>query len=185
MSGTQPDLLHGSPCRRLKPSCGFRYLLGIFFSSSSMSGFISASFFSAISLTSPLVIPSFFISLAIGSFIFIGFLRFTFTCCSLFGVCAGGASAANAVVAPNARPIDTTSRNGTRIAFSLQSAKPVVTLVFPVAAGIHIGHENSRDVLRVLEPELGRHAQLHRKSVRGRQDLVAELEREKRLRMQR
>ena len=55
-----------------------------------------------------------------------------------------------------------------------RAAEPVVALVFPVAAGILVGDEDRGDVLRVLEAELGRHAQLHREAVLRRQDLVGE-----------
>src|SRR3954471_22967168 len=67
----------------------------------------------------------------------------------------------------------------------LGTAKPVVALVFPVAAGIFVGDENGGDVLGVLEAELGGDAQLHRVAELRRQQLVGELERELRLRVQR
>ena len=66
-----------------------------------------------------------------------------------------------------------------------EPAEPVVALVLPVAAGVVVLHVHRGDVLRVLEAELGRHAALHREAVLARQDLVVELERQLRLRMQR
>jgi AraC-like DNA-binding protein len=51
---------------------------------------------------------------------------------------------------------------------NLEPAEPVVALIFPVAARIRVGHEDRRDMLRVLEAELGRHAQLQRIAISGR-----------------
>src|SRR6266850_1053497 len=56
------------------------------------------------------------------------------------------------------------------------AAEPVVALVLPVAARVLVGDEDRGDVLGVLEAELGRDAQLHRKAVLGRQHLVGVLE---------
>src|SRR3954465_12812112 len=68
---------------------------------------------------------------------------------------------------------------------NLRAAVPVVALVFPIAAGIFVGDEDGGDVLRVLEAELGRDAQLHRGAALRRAQLVAELEAQLLLRMQR
>src|SRR5712691_11517020 len=69
--------------------------------------------------------------------------------------------------------------------FTSTPAEPVVALILPIPAGILVGDEHLHDVLRVLEPELRRYAQLHREAVLGRQDLVGVAEGEQRLRMQR
>src|SRR5258706_2201656 len=64
-------------------------------------------------------------------------------------------------------------------------AEPIVAVILPEAAGERIGHLDRGDVLRVLEPELGRYPELHREAVLARQNLVAEAQRELGLRMQR
>src|SRR6266481_6436548 len=63
--------------------------------------------------------------------------------------------------------------------------EPIVSAVFPKPPGKAVGHEYRRDPLRILEPELGRNAQLERIAVARRQDLVGNLEGEKGLRVQR
>src|SRR5258708_23732546 len=63
--------------------------------------------------------------------------------------------------------------------------EPIVSAVFPKPPGKPVGHEYRRDPLRILEPELGRNAQLERIAVARRQDLVGNLEGEKGLRVQR
>src|SRR5437588_121559 len=64
-------------------------------------------------------------------------------------------------------------------------AEPVISLVFPVAAGVGIRDVDRHDVLGILESELGRDPQLHGEAVLRRQDLVGEAEREQGLRVQR
>src|SRR5258708_21223007 len=54
--------------------------------------------------------------------------------------------------------------------------EPIVSAVFPKPPGKAVGHEYRRDPLRILEPELGRNAQLERIAVARRQDLVGNLE---------
>src|SRR6185295_18951641 len=59
-----------------------------------------------------------------------------------------------------------------------RTAEPVITLVFPEAAGIFIGHIQGHDVLGVLEAKFSRHAELHWKTVLGREVLITEGERQ-------
>src|SRR5712671_411530 len=66
----------------------------------------------------------------------------------------------------------------------LEPAEPVVALVFPIAARVGIGDEDRSDVLRVLEAQLGRHAQLQGVAIFGRQRLGAEVQGQLRLWMQ-
>ena len=68
---------------------------------------------------------------------------------------------------------------------SLLPAEPVVALVLPIAAGVVVLYPHGGDVFGVLEAELGGDADLDRKAVGARQDLVIELERQLRLWMQR
>src|SRR6266478_9523818 len=63
--------------------------------------------------------------------------------------------------------------------------EPIVSAIFPKPARKAVGHEYRRDPFGILEPELGRNAQLERIAVARRQDLVGNLEAEKGLRMQR
>ena len=65
------------------------------------------------------------------------------------------------------------------------SGEPIVSAILPKSAREAVGHEYRRDPLRILEPELGRNAKLERIAVARRQDLVGNLEGEKRLRVQR
>src|SRR5215216_7182387 len=67
---------------------------------------------------------------------------------------------------------------------SSKAAKPVVTLILPVAAGVVVEHDKPDDVLRIFEAELGRNAHAHGKAVFRRQDLSIVLEGQLRLRMQ-
>src|SRR5260370_31301711 len=63
--------------------------------------------------------------------------------------------------------------------------EPIVSAIFPKPAGEAVGHEYRRDPLRILEPELGRDAQLEWIAIARRQDLVGNLKGEKGLRVQR
>src|SRR5713101_3149672 len=63
-------------------------------------------------------------------------------------------------------------------------AEPIVSAVFPKSTGEAVGHEHRRDPFRILEAELGRDAKLEGIAVARRQNLVGNLEREKRLRVQ-
>jgi|HubBroStandDraft_6_1064221.scaffolds.fasta_scaffold261436_3 hypothetical protein len=66
---------------------------------------------------------------------------------------------------------------GCRLAVpSSEPAEPVVTLVFPIAAGVVILHIERGDIFWILEPELGRDADLDREPVGLRQGLVIEFE---------
>src|SRR5262245_34426224 len=65
------------------------------------------------------------------------------------------------------------------------AAEPVVSAVFPEPTGKAVCHVHRRYPFRILEAELGRDAQLERISITRRQDLVGDLERQQRLRMQR
>src|SRR5579871_2815172 len=67
----------------------------------------------------------------------------------------------------------------------LAAAEGIIALIFPVAALVVVGDFHRDHVFRVLEAELGRHADLHGVAIGARQDVVAELERHDRLRMQR
>jgi hypothetical protein len=60
--------------------------------------------------------------------------------------------------------------------FSSESAEPVVAVSLPVAPGVVVADLDLADVLGVLKTELGRDAQLHRKSVLARQHAVVEPE---------
>src|SRR5690349_15473955 len=66
-----------------------------------------------------------------------------------------------------------------------RTAVPVIALIFPIAARIVVGHENRRDMPRVLEAQFGRYTQLERVAVLRRQRVAAEVECELGLRMQR
>src|SRR5258707_3845264 len=68
---------------------------------------------------------------------------------------------------------------------SSHARKRIVATVFRKPAGEAVGHEYRRDPLRILEPELGRDAQLEWIAIARRQDLVGNLEAEKGLRVQR
>src|SRR5712692_9727297 len=63
-------------------------------------------------------------------------------------------------------------------------AEPIVAAVFPKSTGEAVGHEHRRDPFRILEAELGRDAKLEGIAVARCQNLVGNLEREKRLRVQ-
>src|SRR5678815_4024838 len=65
------------------------------------------------------------------------------------------------------------------------TAEPVVALVLPVAARILVREIDRGDVLRILEAELGRDAELHREAEHRREDLVGEPESEQGLGVQR
>src|SRR5580658_716944 len=79
-----------------------------------------------------------------------------------------------------------TTRRTTRLrARPLLPAEPVIALVLPIAAGVVVLHPHGGDVFGILEAELGRNADLDRKTVGARQDLAIEFERQLRLRMQR
>src|SRR5712664_3563600 len=67
----------------------------------------------------------------------------------------------------------------------LTPAERIVALVFPVAAFVFVGDFHRDHVFRILEAELGRHADLHRIAVGPGQDFVAEFECHLGLRMQR
>src|SRR5262245_16102491 len=64
-------------------------------------------------------------------------------------------------------------------------AEPVVALLLPVAGIPVVDHGHFHHVLRILEAELGRDANLHRETVLARQDRAVELERHLGLRVQR
>src|SRR5205085_2413390 len=68
---------------------------------------------------------------------------------------------------------------------ALTPAERIIALIFPVAALVVVGDFHRDHVFRILEAELGRHADLHRVAVDARQDLVGEFERHLGLRMQR
>src|SRR5215216_85746 len=68
---------------------------------------------------------------------------------------------------------------------SLTPAERIIPLVFPEAALVVVGDFHRHHVFRILEAELGRHANFHRETIGTRQDLVAELEGHLGLRMQR
>src|SRR6516164_6153097 len=65
------------------------------------------------------------------------------------------------------------------------SGEPIVSAILPKPPGKAVSHEDRRDPLRILEPELCRDAQLERIAVARCQDFVGNLEGEKRLRVQR
>src|SRR3954447_4789567 len=67
----------------------------------------------------------------------------------------------------------------------LTPTERIIPLVFPVAALVLVGDFHRHHIFRVLESELGWHADLHREAIGARQDLVCELERHLGLRMQR
>ena len=83
-----------------------------------------------------------------------------------------------------ARPVAGATRPNRRSDQS-HSGEPIVSAVLPESAGEAVGHVHRRDPFRILEAELGRDAQLERIAVFRREDLVGNLEGEKRLRMQR
>src|ERR1039458_9207884 len=66
-----------------------------------------------------------------------------------------------------------------------KAAKPVVTLILPVTAGVVVEDSEPDDVLGVFETELSRNAHAHGKAIFRRQDFSVVLEGQLRLRMQR
>ena len=67
----------------------------------------------------------------------------------------------------------------------LKSAEPIVTLVFPITAGIVVLYPHRGHVFWILKTEFGWNADLDRKTVGGGQSLVIEFESQLGLRMQR
>src|SRR5262249_18157573 len=64
------------------------------------------------------------------------------------------------------------------------TGKPVVASVLPESPGEPVGHVQGRDPFGILEPELGGNPQLERIAVFRPENLVGDLERQQRLRVQ-